>query len=197
MARGIVNAAKSAANAVSINQKYTVQSTGIWERIRRLLAIDPNRSTGVPLNSQYRLPTPGSIPPLAYDDPVTVPAGDIADNPYWKRDVRRNYPQLSTVRQADAVGLLTVGSQAAPKDDVLKIGEAGAQQLVAVKEQGEERGLAALFEQDKKSIQGVLGPNGLPPLPCNINTTSKAAQSKYELGTENGYPEKYPCRTFV
>jgi hypothetical protein len=128
---------------------------------------------------------------MSYDDPVTVPAGDIADNPYWKRDVRRNYPQLSTVRQADAVSLLTVGSQAAPKDDVLKIGEAGEQQLVAVKEQGEERGLAALFEQDKKSIQGVLGANGLPPLPCNINTASKATQSKYELGTENGYPEKY------
>lgn len=143
------------------------------------------------MNSQYRLPTPGSLPPLSYDDPVTVPAGDIADNPYWKRDVRRSYPQLSTVRQADAVGLLTVGSQAAPKDEVLKLGEAGEQQLVAVKEQGEERGLAALFEQDKKSVQGVLGANGLPPSPANINPVSQASQSKYVLGTENGYPEKY------
>lgn len=122
---------------------------------------------------------------------MTVPAGDIADNPYWKRDTRRSYPQLSTVRQADAVGLLTVGSHAAPKDDVLKLGEAGEQQLVAVKAQGEERGLAALFEQDKKSIQGVLGANGLPPNPANINPVSQPSQSKYELGTENGYPEKY------
>ncbi|KAJ5150552.1 NADH dehydrogenase (complex I) 21kDa subunit [Penicillium coprophilum] len=191
MARGIVNAAKSASNVVSINQKYTVQSTGIWERIRRLLAVDPNRSTGVPLNSQFRIPTPGSVPPLAYDDPVTIPAGDIADNPYWKRDVRRSYAQLSTVGQADAVALLTVGSQAAPKDDVLKIGQAGEQQLIAVKEQGGERGLAALFEQDKKSIQGVLGANGLPPNPCNINTAAKPSQSKYQIDTENGYPEKY------
>lgn len=122
---------------------------------------------------------------------MTVPAGDIADNPYWKRDTRRSYPQLSTVRQADAVSLLTVGSQAAPKDEVLKLGEAGQQQLVAVKEQGEERGLAALFEQDKKSIQGVLGANGLPPNPANINPLSQPSQSKYMLGTENGYPEKY------
>ncbi|KAJ5319424.1 hypothetical protein MYU51_006843 [Penicillium brevicompactum] len=197
MARTLLNAAKSASNVVSINQKYSVQSVGVWERIRRLFAIDPNRSTGIPLNSQYRLPTPGSLPPLAYDDPVTVPAGDIADNPYWKRDTRRSYPQLSTVRQADAVGLLTVGSHAAPKDEVLKLGEAGEQQLVAVKEQGEERGLAALFEQDKKSIQGVLGANGLPPNPANINPVSQPSQSKYELGTENGYPEKYTCRTFV
>ncbi|KAJ5963342.1 NADH dehydrogenase (complex I) 21kDa subunit [Penicillium vulpinum] len=197
MARGIVNAAKSASNVIAVHKKYTVQSTGIWERLRRLLAVDPSRSTGVPLNSQFRIPTPGSIPPLAYDDPVTIPAGDIADNPYWKRDVRRSYPQLSTVRQADAVSLLTFGSQAAPKEDILKIGQAGEQQLVAVKEQGEERGLAALFEQDKKSIQGVLGANGLPPSPCNLNTISKSSQSKYELDSEHGYPEKYPCRTFA
>ncbi|CDM28073.1 NADH-ubiquinone oxidoreductase 21.3 kDa subunit [Penicillium roqueforti FM164] len=197
MTRGFVNAAKATNNAISIKQKYTVQSVGVWERIRRLLAVDPERSTGIPLNAQFRNPTPGSLPPLAYDDPVTIPAGDIADNPYWKRDARRSYPQLSTVRQADAVGLLTVGSKAAPKDDVLKIGEAGEQQLVAVKEQGEEGGLAALFAQDKKSIQGVLGANGLPPSPCNINTAAKASQSKYELGTENGYPDKYSCRVFV
>lgn len=145
----------------------------------------------MPLNSQYRLPTPGSLPPLSYDDPVTIPAGDIADNPYWKRDVRRNYPQLSTVTQADAVGLLTVGSQATPKDDVLQIGEAGEKQLVSVKEQGKERGLAALFEKDKTSMQGVLGGNGLPPTPCNIYTSTQSSQPKYEIDQEHGYPEKY------
>lgn len=171
-------------------QKYTVPSTGVWERVRRALAIDPNRSSGVPLNSQYRLPTPGSLPPLAYDDPVTVPAGDIADNPYWKRDTRRNYPRLSTVKQADAVGLLTVGSQAAPKEDVLKIGEAGEKQLVTVKEEGEERGLAALFEKDKTSIQGVLGASGLPPTPCDLNSSSQP-KSKYEINSDQGYPEVY------
>lgn len=167
-------------------QKYTLQSTGIWERLRRLLAIDPNRSTGVPLNAQFRIPTPGALPPLSYDDPVTVPAGDIADNPYWKRDARRNYPKLSTVNQADVVGLLSVGSHAAPKDDVLQIGEAGSKQLVAVKEEGEKRGLAALFEKDKKGVLGVLGANGLPPTPCNLNTLSK-----YQLDGEQGYPDAY------
>lgn len=122
---------------------------------------------------------------------MTVPAGDLADNPYWKRDVRRNYAQLSTVSQADAVGLLTVGSQAAPKEDVLQVGDAGAQQLVAVKKQGEERGLAALFEKDNTSIQGVLGANGLPPTPCNINTAPKDSQSKYELNEEQSYANAY------
>lgn len=207
MARDVLKAARSASNAISVTQvgrirsiatyadqvteslvlqKYTVQSTGIWERVRRILSLDPNRSTGIPLNAQFRLPTPGSVPPLSYDDPVTVPAGDIADNPYWKRDMRRNYPKLSTVSQADAVGLLTVGSKAAPKEDVLQIGEAGEKQLVAVKEAGEERGLAALFEKNKKSIQGVLGANGLPPSPCNLNN----ATTKYEIDEEQSYPEK-------
>lgn len=139
------------------------------------------------MNAHYRLPTPGGLSPLTYDDPVTAPAGDIADNPYWKRDVRRNYPRLSTVNQADAVGLLTVGSQAAPKDDVLQIGEAGQKQLVSVRQEGEQRGLAAHFEKDKKGIQGVLGPNGLPPTPCNLN----ASATKYQIDHDNGYPDVY------
>ena len=115
---------------------------------------------------------------------MTIPSGDIADNPYWKRDVRRNYPKLSTVKQADVVGLLTVGSKATPKDDVLLIGEAGTKQLAEVKQEGEDRGLAAFFEKDKKGVDGVLGPNGLPVTPCNLNPSPK-----YELDGEHGYPE--------
>lgn len=124
---------------------------------------------------------------MSYDDPVTIPAGDIADNPYWKRDVRRSYPRLSTVNQSDAVALLTVGSQAAPKDDILQIGEAGDKQLVSVKQEGEERGLAAHFEKDNKGVQGILGPNGFPPMPCNLNKSA----SKYQIDDDHGYPEKY------
>lgn len=169
------------------SQKYTVQSTGLWERLRRIFALVPNRSTGIPLNSQFRTPTPGALPPLSYDDPVTVPAGDIADNPYWKRDVRRNYPRLSTVKQSDAVALLGVGSKAAPKDDVLQIGEAGMKQLATIKDQGEERGLAAFFEKDKKGVQNVLGAGGMPPMPCNLNTSA----SKYEIDDDHGYPTQY------
>ncbi|KKK24246.1 hypothetical protein P175DRAFT_0504427 [Aspergillus ochraceoroseus IBT 24754] len=193
MARDILKAAQSASNVVALHKKYTVQSTGIWERIRRLLAVDPNRSTGVPLNSQFRLPAPGALPPLSYDDPVTVPAADIADNPYWKRDGRRNYPRVSTVNQADAVGLLTVGSQAAPKDHILQIGQAGEKQLVSVKQEGEERGLAGLFKKDKNGIKGVLGANGLPPTPRNLNSSAP----KYHITNDQGYPSVYPCRTFV
>ncbi|EDN10998.1 NADH-ubiquinone oxidoreductase [Histoplasma capsulatum] len=186
----ILRAAKSA-NTVPINQKYTLQSTGIWERIRRILVVDPSRSNGVPLNPQFRNPTPGALAPQSYDDPVTMPAGDIADNPYWKRDVRRNYARPSVMKQADIVGLLTVGSEAAPKADVLKVGDAGTQQLVEVKQRGEEHGLAAFFEKEKK-VDDVLDSQGLPPMAPNLNP-----KSRYELGSEHGYPSSYPCRTFV
>ena len=174
-------------------QKYTVQSTGVWERIRRALAVDPNRSTGVPLNPQYRNPPPGSNPPETYDDPVTLPAGDIADNAYYKRDIRRNYPRLSVVKQADIVGLLSVESKANPKDSVLQIGGAGAKQLMLVKQEGEERGLAALFERNKESTVSLFGQDGLPPFPSGMSRESPKGGKNYVMDADRteGFPEEY------
>jgi hypothetical protein len=119
-----------------------------------------------------------------------VPAGDIAENPYWKRDVRRSYPKLSVVRQPDVVALLSVGSAAKPKEDKLQIGEAGKKQLVALKEEG-EKGLSAFFEKEKSMAQGVLGPNGMPPLPARYGVTANAP--KYVLDSDEGqaYGPKY------
>lgn len=95
---------------------------------------------------------------------MTLPAGDIASNPYWKRDNRRNYPALSTVTQQDVVGLLELGSKAAPR---IAAGEAGQKQLVEVK-QGSVV-LAEVLKQKSTNSQvlakEVLGENGLPPLP--------------------------------
>jgi hypothetical protein len=139
----------------------------------------------VPLNPQFRNPAPGALSPLSYDDPVTIPAADIADNPYWKRDVRRNYPQSSVVNQGEVVALLSVGSKSAPKEDVLQIGEAGQKQLSTVKEEGQSRGLAAFFEKDKKDISGVLGPNNMPPFPTKLKSASQ-----YELLSEQTYQNK-------
>ncbi|KAI9811642.1 MAG: hypothetical protein M1827_005391 [Pycnora praestabilis] len=183
-------AAASARNAISSYKKYTVQSTGIWERIRRALAVDPDRSSGIPL-TLYRNPTPGGVDPLSFDDPTTIPAGDIAENPYYKRDMRRSYPQLSTVSQADVVGLLSVGSKSSPKEDVLQIGDAGAKQLVQVKQDGEEKGLAAFFEKDKKNMAGVLGPTGLPPMPAGLSRAPKGKQYVMDQDREQGFPEEY------
>ncbi|KAF4975525.1 hypothetical protein FZEAL_7711 [Fusarium zealandicum] len=180
-------AAKAAGGLVSIAKKQTVQSTGIWEAFRRVMAIDPERSNGVPLNPHFRNPPPGANPPLEYDDPVTLPAGDIADNPYWKRDSRRNYPQLSVVNQSQFVQLLTVGSAATPKVDL--IGEAGEKQLVAAKQES-ETGLAKALE---KSAPGAATKDvfvdGLPPLPSGTSMSSGEWDvHKYEV-TETSYGE--------
>ncbi|KAF2223306.1 hypothetical protein BDZ85DRAFT_235323 [Elsinoe ampelina] len=185
-------AASSAARAARF-QKYTVQPSGIWQRINKIFAVDWKRSTGIPMNPQFRNPPPGGNDPKEYTDPVTIPAGDLAENPYWKRDVRRSYPKLSVVRQPDVVALLTVGSAKSPKDDVLQIGEAGSKQLVAVKEEG-EKGLAAFFQKNQKAGISVLGPNGLPPLPASLAPTGS---KRYEMLEEQTYENKYPCRTFA
>ncbi|KAH8596517.1 hypothetical protein B0O99DRAFT_510486 [Bisporella sp. PMI_857] len=184
-------AAQAGSRVIGVSKKYTVQSTGIWEVIRRIFAVDPNRSNGVPLNPQFRNPPPGSNEPFSFIDPVTLPAGDIAENPYWKRDARRNYPRLSVVNQGDVVGLLSVGSAAAPKKEL--IGEAGKNEIVQVKQDG-ETGLAAYFNSGKGSALESLGSNGLPPLPSGQSL--KASAGKYTLNPEEGFPDQYPCRTF-
>lgn len=116
---------------------------------------------------------------------MTTPAADIADNPYWKRDVRRNYPKLSAVTQGDTVGLLTVGSAATPSPKLLA-GEEGQKQLVAVKEEG-QKGLAAYFESSKGTA--VLGEGGLPPMPVSTRSTVRAAQG-YKLLEDQSYQDK-------
>jgi hypothetical protein len=194
----------------SIAQRYTVQPTGIYAWINRMLALDPNRSTGIPMNPQFRNPPPGSIDPMAYDDPVTVPAADLAENPYWKRDVRRRYPQLSTVTQSDAVALLSVGSAAQPKQDL--IGEAGTKQLVAAQEEG-QKGLAVAFQANTGLAKDVLGPGGMPPLPSGMYLAAEDGTKQYNLDQEQSYPDRYvygqirdwktnlcdsyPCRSFI
>lgn len=141
--------------------------------------MDPARSNGVPVK-HFRNPTPGGLDPKAYDDPVTIPAGDIADNPYWRRDVRRSYPKLSAVTQGDVVGLLTVGSAAAPSPKLLT-GEEGTKQLVAVKDEG-EKGLAMYFEKEKGAA--VLGEGGMPPVPVAYRNPDA---TKYSLPENQAY----------
>ena len=121
---------------------------------------------------------------------MTLPSGDIAENPYYKRDIRRSYPKLSVVNQAVVVGLLSVGSKSAPKNDILQPGDAGAKQLVQVKVEGEEKGLSAYFEKNKGA--SILGPGGLPPFPNGMSRESPEGGRKYILDTdrENGFPEE-------
>lgn len=191
-------AAVTEGGLVPISQKQTLQSKGIWEGVRRLLAIDPNRSNGVPLNPHFRFPSPGAADPRTITDPVTLPAGDIAGNPYWKRDARRNYARQSVVNQADAVALLSVGSAAAPKTEL--IGEAGSQALVAATEAGKTQGLSTFLAAQKSAEPAKdLFVNGLPPKPSGQTIiTGSWEVHKYELNEDQTYPsiDAYPCRTY-
>lgn len=145
--------------------------------------MDPNRSSGVPLNPTFRNPAPGSYPAINFTDPVTIPAGDIADNPYWKRDTRRNYARTAVFKQNDIAGLLTVGSVAAPR---IGKGSEGEKQLVEVKEGGAV--LAAVLEREGAAKE-VLGADGMPPRP--------GRPVVWVQDPVGGYPEGYPCRTFA
>ncbi|GJC98686.1 ahpC/TSA family protein [Colletotrichum higginsianum] len=185
-------ASKAVAKAAASGVVEISKSQGVWERIRRSLALDPNRSSGVPLNPTFRNPTPGAYDPLSYDDPVTLPAGDIADNPYWKRDARRNYPALSVVNQADVVGLLSVGSAASPRVEL--IGEAGEKQLVAAREEAAATGLAPYLEKNAaKAVEAskeALFTNGLPPTPSGQDLKSGTWNvHKYEVNKDQSYGE--------
>lgn len=142
----------------------------------------------MPLNPYFRVPAPGSNDPASFEDPVTLPAADIAGNPYWKRDTRRNYPKLSVVNQADVVGLLTVGSAASPKVEL--IGEAGEKALVAAQEEGQTGGLAkALAKATPKDVAKDLFVNGLPPLPSGMaQSGTEWKVHPYKL-TDRSYPD--------
>jgi hypothetical protein len=121
---------------------------------------------------------------MSYTDPTTIPSADIAENPYFGRDVRRAYPKLSVVSQRDVVGLLAMGNAKEPKKEL--IGEAGQKELVAVGEQG-EKGLSAYLKESKRDVKMFLDQDGLPPLPSGLSL--KKDHDKYELG-EQSYPEE-------
>lgn len=76
------------------------------------------------------------------------------------------------------VALLSVGS--AGKEKVELIGDAGSKQLVAAQEEG-EKGLAAFFEKQKDLASGVLGADGMPPLPAALGHNQKTGEKKYDL----------------
>lgn len=123
---------------------------------------------------------------MTYDDPVTAPSGDIAGNAYWQRDTRRAYPRRSAVTQADAVALLSVGSAAHPKGEL--IGEAGEKALVAAKGEG-EKGLASFLDGTKIGEEVLV--NGMPPLPSGQSLgRGEWDVHKYELGEEQAYGDK-------
>lgn len=140
----------------------------------------------------FRVPAPGSQPDaLTYTDPATLPTNDIAANPYYGRDHRRNYPQIAYYNQSQIAGLLTLGSAANPR---IADGAEGSKALAAV-EQGEVSLNQALAQASTKDVilGEVLEKSGQPPVPP---TLVKKQYKLLSFSDHGMYDYKYPVRTF-
>lgn len=120
-----------------------------------------------------------------------MPAGDIAENAYFKRDARRAYPQLAVVGQADLGALLRLGNAQEPRKEL--IGEAGKKEIMAVLEESSATGALSTVLAEEDRGMSLLGPDGLPPKPASLGVASQGKASSagtYELSEEPAYPEK-------
>ncbi|KAH8828456.1 21 kDa subunit of NADH dehydrogenase [Flagelloscypha sp. PMI_526] len=88
----------------ALEELYHVAPKGFWKRFRETVSANPTISSGLPLQYINRQPPPASRPEK-YHTPATK-ASDPAQNPYWKRDVRRKYPRLSVIGQTELASLL-------------------------------------------------------------------------------------------
>ncbi|KAK9459819.1 uncharacterized protein V1516DRAFT_678079 [Lipomyces oligophaga] len=177
---------------IPIGGKYSLRSTGVWEKIRKLLALVPNRSTGNPIVPLYRVPAPGSQPVASsYTDPSTLPAADIADNWYYKRDVRRAYPRTSSFGQADIAGLITFGSVAKP---LVPKSEEAVTSLAKIQDGSNNLSAVLAAMPAAKVHSGILSSEGLPPFPARL--TDKASWKIISEEEGGIYSDKYPVRTF-
>ncbi|ORY79090.1 hypothetical protein BCR37DRAFT_388685 [Protomyces lactucae-debilis] len=169
-------------------RKYTKETPpGLWSKVKDFFALDKTRSSGISFNESYRNPMPGSRPEI-YKEPVTAPANDIAENPYFARDVRRQYPSVSVFTQSRVAGLLTYGNKDAP---AIPDGKAGELVLAKI----DELQLTSALEQ--QGVLAVLGKDGMPPLPMGrkgrafkLDTTAGFAGNTMAHGVD------YPVRCF-
>ncbi|TRM69792.1 hypothetical protein BD626DRAFT_475300 [Schizophyllum amplum] len=114
---------------------YHLSPKGFWKKFRDVVVVNPDISSGLPIQGLNRWPPPASRPER-YNTPATK-ASDIAMNPYWKRDVRRAYPRLSMVTQNELSTLLLEHSSAqqiaAPTDK-----DPNAKMIVAAPQEAKE-----------------------------------------------------------
>ncbi|RXW25603.1 hypothetical protein EST38_g237 [Candolleomyces aberdarensis] len=151
---------------------YHLSSKGIWKTFRDAVVVNPEISTGLPLPNHHRYPPPGSRPEK-YSTPATK-ASDPAQNPYWKRDVRRVYPQLSVVTQSELSGLLiehsTPASVAAPGEGAEK-----AEVPVETKEVDLTDAIVSVTKSNKVYTEARLPPAPPNPHPRWVPTKSEDA----------------------
>lgn len=177
---------------IPVWKKYTTRSTGIWEKIRQVLSLVPNRSSGNPIVSHFRAIPPGARIAEAnqYKEPVTIPAGDIRDNAYFKRDYRRNYPQVHGFNQSKISGLLQLGSVRQPR---ISDGVKGTEELSVY--DGEVSLATTLGKVPKSVVNGeLLGKSGEPIVAPSLRKFNWTILREPEHGM---FTDAYPCRVFT
>jgi hypothetical protein len=128
--------------------------------------------------------------PEEYIEPLTSPAADLAENPYWKRDTRRDYPRTLVYSQPYIAGLLLYGNAAAPR---IAAGETGTKALAEVTSGQLE--LTTVLASSDVGKEVLARNGGLPPLP---GTGRGRTGWKFRLNEEyeQGYSKEYPVRSF-
>ena len=128
--------------------------------------------------------------PEEYIEPLTSPAADLADNPYWKRDTRRDYPRTLVYSQPYIAGLLSYGNAASPR---IAAGETGVKALAEVTSGHLE--LTGVLASTDVGREILARNGGRPPLP---GTGKGRDQWRYRLveDADQAYSDEYPVRTF-
>ncbi|KAF9987689.1 hypothetical protein BGZ65_002430 [Modicella reniformis] len=123
--------------------------SAFWNSVRKALTVNPKISTGMPDAKEFRFIAPGGQPPTHVpQDPL---ANDIAQNPYYGRDFRRNYPRLAVYSQEEVAGLIAA-------KEALAIGSGES----AIAKTGE---IFSLTEVLKNAKSPLYTPTNLPPTP--------------------------------
>ncbi|KAI9348849.1 hypothetical protein BD770DRAFT_395110 [Pilaira anomala] len=78
-----------------------------WSWMKKYFSVNPLSTDGMPVVGKFRTPAPGSRPEK-YIYPKSK-ASAISNNPYFKRDTRRNFPRLAVYTQSDVALLLEGG----------------------------------------------------------------------------------------
>jgi len=130
---------------------YHLSPRGFWKKFRDQVVVNPEISSGLPLPSINRMPPPGSRPEQAAT-PATK-ASDPAQNPYWKRDVRRVYPQLSVVTQPELATFLLQSPDQPPK-------EGAENSSVPARTPDLNTAIASIYQSNK-----AYSKSSLPPIP--------------------------------
>ncbi|KAJ2687659.1 hypothetical protein H4R19_006619 [Coemansia spiralis] len=141
-----------------------------WQAVGRKVWIAEYKDSMIP-QATFRTPAPASQP--EYQRPATA-ASAIANNAYYKRDVRRNYPRTEVYTQADVGSLLLrarapAGVEGAPEVDV---------PAVAVKD---------VVQALEKLGQPVYSASSLPPVP-GTPYTYKLSPEQHAEGPGEYYP---------